>query len=211
MNELIVIRESDKTICGKELHSFLQVGTQFSKWFQRRIEEYGFTQPLDFTLVRNDLNEIADLRLSLDMAKELCMVERNAKGKEARLYFIAVEKQLKNKHPKTSLEALQATVTALIEQESRIKTLETRQSIVEEKMILLASDSDYRTVRAWAKINGVSIPEKEAARVGRKAGSICRQKGLHVGRVPDERHGAVNSYPVHILKPVVEAWQKGVF
>jgi anti-repressor protein len=212
MNELIKV-DSQMMVDAKELHLFLQVGTRWDKWIQRRIEEYGFVQAIDFVVVKNDLNDYTGFRMSLDMAKEICMVERNAKGKEARQYFIAIEKAWQSreqKSPGTSLEVLQATVNALVDQERRVKTLETRQDIVEEKMLLLASDSDYRTVRGWARINGISISEKEAAMVGKKTGSICRQKGLHIGKVPDERHGVVNSYPVHMLKSVMDAWRNGV-
>lgn len=85
-----------------DLHEFLGVETRFDKWIQRRIEEYGFTQVIDFIESPKMANrgfwqtETKDYLISLDMAKELCMVERNDKGRQARRYFIEMEKQAKS-------------------------------------------------------------------------------------------------------------------
>ena len=92
--------------------SILEVETKFADWIKRRIEEYGFTQGIDFTASQNwEASETKtygqgkiDYFLTLDMAKELSMVERNAKGKEARKYFIACEKKLREQpKPKYNL------------------------------------------------------------------------------------------------------------
>ena len=103
MNELIKINyESDRpTVSARELHEFLEVNTAFKDWFPR-MREYGFTEgtdfnPLKFEQVRNEggrevKREITDYQLTIDMAKELCMIQRNEKGKQARTYFIQLEK-----------------------------------------------------------------------------------------------------------------------
>lgn len=83
---------SEGMVCARKLHEFLEVKTRFNDWFNRRIEEYGFTQGTDFILLKNEYNDIERLDLSISCAKELCMVERNDRGKEARLYFIECEK-----------------------------------------------------------------------------------------------------------------------
>jgi anti-repressor protein len=212
MNELIKI-DNDRMVCGKELHAFLGVKTKFGDWFKRRVEEYGFVQPLDFTLLRNEHNEIKELRISLDVAKEICMVEKTDRGREARRYFIEAEKTLRagaTKAPATSLEVLQATVNALVEQEKRVAYLEDRQAVIEAKVKLLSSDSEYRTVRGMGNQLGISIPRDQANLIGRRAGAICRRENIVIGKVPDERDGQVNSYPIHIVKAVIETWQKGV-
>lgn len=97
MNELIKINYSTEqpTISAKELHAFLQVGTRFNDWFSRRIKEYGFSDGINFysNLSKSIGGRPAnDYDLTIDMAKELCMVEKNDRGKQARQYFIAVEK-----------------------------------------------------------------------------------------------------------------------
>lgn len=98
--------QTQALVDAHDLHKFLGVETPFSKWIQRRIEEYGFTQALDFIgvdkIVRTEAGffgqrdkTVQGYYLSLDMAKELCMVERNDKGRQARRYFIEMEKQAK--------------------------------------------------------------------------------------------------------------------
>jgi phage anti-repressor protein len=90
------------TVNARELHTFLEIGRDFSNWIKARIVQYGFEEGEDFILIRQNgrtKNQGGDRRsinyfITLDMAKELAMVERNEKGKQARRYFIDCEKQL---------------------------------------------------------------------------------------------------------------------
>ncbi|MBU6137385.1 phage antirepressor KilAC domain-containing protein [Clostridium tertium] len=99
MNELIKIKtnEDDITLSGRELHEFLEIKTEYAKWISRMIE-YGFTENQDFrVIVKNDENPKggrpgSDHEIKLDMAKEIAMIQRNEKGKQARKYFLEVEK-----------------------------------------------------------------------------------------------------------------------
>jgi len=102
MNELVKIETNEKqevVISGRELHNFLEIGTQYSKWFDR-MKEYGFVENQDFQAIsqkritaQNNETTYTDHALTLDMAKEISMIQRNVKGKEARQYFIQVEKE----------------------------------------------------------------------------------------------------------------------
>lgn len=100
--------EEVQTVNARELHVFLEVGRDFATWIKERIEEYGFVEGQDYVktsiiprspksgnakLLNNPKPPI-DYHLSLDMGKELAMVERNDKGRQARRYFIACEKKL---------------------------------------------------------------------------------------------------------------------
>ena len=85
---------------ARDLHAFLEVGKDFSNWIKDRIEQYEFVEDQDFVCSpvlasegRGGHNR-KDYHLTLDMAKELSMVERNAKGKQARQYFIECERRL---------------------------------------------------------------------------------------------------------------------
>lgn len=92
--------EKQQTVNARELHAFLEVKTRFNDWIERRISDFGFVEGVDFvalTQKRVSGGTQTDYFLSLSMAKELAMVERNAKGKEARLYFINCEKIAKSK------------------------------------------------------------------------------------------------------------------
>jgi len=82
-------------VSGRELHEFLEVGTAYKDWFPR-MAEYGFTDGVDYTplIFEHPQNKqpCTDHRLTIDMAKELCMIQRSEKGKIARQYFLALEK-----------------------------------------------------------------------------------------------------------------------
>lgn len=102
MNELIKVDYTGErpAVSARELHEFLEVGTKFQDWFPR-MKEYGFTEGQDFNPVKieNVLSQkrertysMIDYAVSIDMAKEICMIQRNEKGKLARQYFLALER-----------------------------------------------------------------------------------------------------------------------
>jgi len=102
MNELIKIENNGgiKTVNARDLHDFLEVGTKFADWIKTRIEKFEFIEGTDYILLsekkESGNNAISkEYYISLDMAKELSMVENNEKGKQARQYFIAIEKRAK--------------------------------------------------------------------------------------------------------------------
>lgn len=106
-NELIKITQDENgnsVVSGRDLHDFLEVQTKYLDWFNRMIE-YGFTENVDFSTI-NELSQkkegsrfvkrnIVNHALTLDMAKEISMIQRTEKGKQARQYFIEVEKEYK--------------------------------------------------------------------------------------------------------------------
>lgn len=87
MNELIkVTYENDRpTVSGRELHEFLEIETPFRLWFPRMCD-YGFSEGADYTpyIFVHPLNgqEVTDHQLTIDMAKEISMLQRNEKGRE---------------------------------------------------------------------------------------------------------------------------------
>lgn len=117
MNELIKIDyENDRpTISARDLHEFLEVGTAYKDWFPRMCE-YGFTKGVDFNPLKNEQvrqegnrmvsRVLDDAQLTIDMAKEICMLQRTEKGQQARRYFIQLEKDW-NSPEKVMARALQ--------------------------------------------------------------------------------------------------------
>ncbi|MGE4529805.1 MAG: antA/AntB antirepressor family protein [Acidithiobacillus sp.] len=93
-----------QTVNARDLHAFLEVGKDFSTWIKDRITQVGFVENQDFIVLSfdspvsgNQTGRGGDRRskeyhLTLDMAKHLAMIERNAKGKQARQYFIECER-----------------------------------------------------------------------------------------------------------------------
>ena len=98
MNELIKINNENK-VDGRELHEFLQIESNYTTWFNRMCE-YGFVEGVDFFPKKEETSPNGgrpsiDHDLTISMAKEICMIQRNERGKQARLYFIECEKRLK--------------------------------------------------------------------------------------------------------------------
>lgn len=100
MNELFnVTTNGDKlTLSARELHKELNIAGRFSRWFEQ-MSEYGFEENVDFTSVQNctvvnngAMRELQDYQITLDMAKEIAMLQRNEKGKEIRRKLIELEK-----------------------------------------------------------------------------------------------------------------------
>nr|AAF43114.1 Orf238 [Lactococcus phage phi31.1]CAC04156.1 putative antirepressor [Lactococcus phage phi31] len=103
MNQLITITQNEnneQVVSGRELHQFLGVKTRYNDWFEDMVK-YGFTENVDFIgftekrVKPQGGRPSVDHALKLDMAKEISMIQRNEKGKQARQYFIEVEKELK--------------------------------------------------------------------------------------------------------------------
>lgn len=103
MNEIIKIENKIPgidTVNARELHEFLESKQDFSSWIKARIVKYGFGENTDYIRLHKKMEAnnatIIEYHISIDMAKQLSMVENNKKGIEARKYFINCEKALKN-------------------------------------------------------------------------------------------------------------------
>lgn len=95
MNDLIKVDYSSESpmVSARELHDYLEIGTHFKDWFPRMCE-YGFTENLDYCSILSESTggrPSTDFQISIPMAKELCMIQRTEKGKQARMYFISLE------------------------------------------------------------------------------------------------------------------------
>lgn len=96
LKDISVNGYSVKSVNANELHSFLESRRDFTNWIKQRISKYGFIENQDYIKISRKVGNATahDYYLTLDRAKELCMVENNERGKEARLYFIKCEKNL---------------------------------------------------------------------------------------------------------------------
>lgn len=156
----------NRIVSGKELHEFLEIVTPYPKWFSRMVE-YGFDENIDYVVTdifvpnsKGGKQTHKDHYMKLDMAKEVSMIQRNEKGRAARLYFIEVEKkyQQQNNLPSMTIEDMiihQATVHKEFRlrqeaqerelQELREKALDTESDIIEMKSYMVDSP-DFKTV-----------------------------------------------------------------
>ena len=142
MNELIKISnvEGKETANARDLYDFLEVQSKFADWFKNRVEKYEFKEGRDFVSVSKKLENGGrqiDYYVTVEMAKELSMVENNEKGKIARKYFIACEDKLKEvarkqfNIPQTLSEALFFAGKIAAENEMQAKQLEEQKPKVE--------------------------------------------------------------------------------
>ena len=120
-----------ETVNARELHEFLESKRQFADWIKNRISEYDFIENQDFVRFHKKMKAnnatMIEYHITLDMAKELAMVERTEKGKQARQYFIECERKLRETQaklaPKTYVEALRTLADEVEAHEQTKQTL----------------------------------------------------------------------------------------
>lgn len=184
--ELIKIttnENGEQLVSGRELHEFLEVQTPYDKWFPRMCE-YGFSEGTDFSTFLSESTggrPKTNHAMTLDMAKEISMIQRTEKGKQARQYFIEVEKQYKLDTSALSpeLQFMNSVVQSLAKQEMATKQLSTKLDNITEIVALNTTDwrKDCRNlVNKMAKTQGSfgAYQEIQAAiyeEVDRRAGS----------------------------------------
>ena len=181
MKELIKIEVHNGTemINARELHEFLGNGRKFSDWIKQRIGQYGFSIGVDFTNHKSVIGKATqiDYFITIDMAKELAMVENNKKGREIRRYFIEVEKRAKKmaspKIPQTYAEALRlaAEQAELLElmvpkaalAEDALRDEEEHYSITQAgKHIGLRQSEIFSILRAKSMLTTENLPTQKA-------------------------------------------------
>ena len=178
MNELIpttrrqIGDETVQAVNARDLHAFLEVGKDFSTWIKDRVEQYAFVEGQDFaTYLLPNIGEKGQGRptkeyaISLGMAKELAMVERNEKGKQARRYFIECERraQLPQRDPMEVLNDPEAMRGLLLGYTEKVLILEHRVEELAPKAAALdriAVETEGAVcLRVAAKL--VGVPEKQ--------------------------------------------------
>jgi anti-repressor protein len=125
-------REGIETVNARELHQFLEVKSRFNDWIRNRIEKYEFTNGIDYLHVTKKIvTERDQYYLSIDMAKELSMVENNKRGRDARRYFIECERRIKTVSVPELSEA-EIVQQALIIQQKKIEQLSIKAQVADE-------------------------------------------------------------------------------
>lgn len=181
MNELITVTTNanqEPVVSCRELHSRLEITERYSSWFNRMLH-YGFVEGEDYLgcKVFNALarQELDDHMVKIDMAKEICMIQRNEKGREFRQYFIEVEKEF------NSPERIMAR--ALLLADKKINTLEL--TIKEQRPKVLFAESVEASkcsiligdLAKLIKQNGFDIGQNRLFEWLRKNGYLISRKG----------------------------------
>lgn len=181
MNELIKVttnENDEQLISGRELHEFLEVTERYSSWFDRMLK-YGFTEGVDFTgcKVFNTLarQQLQDHALKIDMAKEISMIQRSEKGKQARQYFLQVERNWNN--PEMVVQR------ALQIQTRKVEALQLENSELKPKALFAdAVDASQTSIligdlAKLIKQNGVNIGQNRLFQWLRDNGFLISRKG----------------------------------
>lgn len=168
MNELIPLTERDgaQAVLGRDLHNFLEVKERYNDWFPRMVD-YGFSAGQDFTETSVKPNGAGRPRtdhiVTLDMAKEISMIQRTDKGKQARAYFLECERRAKQP---AELSGPELMAKALVEAQA---TLEAANNKVRE---LEAPAKSWNTMAAQGGDYSVSAAAK----------TLSRDPNIRIGR-----------------------------
>lgn len=168
MNEIIKLTaqtiggEPQQTVNARELHARLEVKTEFKDWIARRIKDFDFQEGIDFCSFLSESSRGRpgkEYAITINMAKELCMVERNDLGRKWRRYFIDCEQQLQTVKqaiaiPQTLPEALRLAADLAEKNQQLIEQAKADAPKVEFSEAVVASDTEM-TITATAKVLGI--------------------------------------------------------
>lgn len=166
----------EQTVSGRELHAFLEIETPYMKWFERMLP-FGFVEGVDFlpkVAESTGGRPSTDHILKLDMAKELCMLARNEKGKQARQYFLQVEREW-NSPEKVMARALMLANKRLAETSKQLEAAKPKivfaDAVSASPTTILVSD-----LAKLIKQNGYPIGEKRLFKWLRDNGYLIKRK-----------------------------------
>lgn len=133
MNDLIKITKSIinnteiNSVNAREIYDYLGLAKgQFSRWIKSAIDKYDFIENEDYITIDMNVEGTKDYIVTLDMAKELCLVSNTSKGKETRKYFIEFEKQGKTliNQQSQEIQLLQGMLNTISKMDNRVTELE---------------------------------------------------------------------------------------
>lgn len=188
MNDLLRFNPDTNTVSARELHEQLNIGTEFAKWFSRMCE-YGFSVEIDYSevIVKNDENSkggrpATDYDISIDMAKQICMIQRTPEGKKCRQYLIDLEKAWNTPEQvmaralrlaDATIEKLKTDNAGLIADNERMKPKEIfADAVAASHTSILIGD-----LAKLIKQNGVEIGQKRLFDWMRENGYLIKRKG----------------------------------
>ena len=204
-NELVKVSYTTPrpTVLGRNLHEALKIKTPYDKCFPRMCE-YGFIEGRDFSTILSKSTggrPSTEHQLTIDMAKEICMLQRTNIGKRCREYFLEIERryneQLKSLTPE---ELIFEQARIMLEHGRRLSLVEDKINILEAK--LETRPENYYSIAGYASLNGLKVGTNRANMLGRKAAMLSREYGYEISKTSDSRYGSVNIYHEDILKEV---------
>jgi len=189
MNDLIKVTYNvgEPTVSARDLHEGLEIKTAFKDWFPRMIE-YGFEAGKDFNMLKNERvqmegnrevrREITDYQISVDMAKQICMIQRNEKGKQYREYFLELERAW-NTPEQVFARALRMADQTINSLKNRCQFLggqvEEQQKVIEE---LQPKASYYDMILQCKDLIATTVIAKDYGMSAKKFNAILHKLGI---------------------------------
>ena len=190
MNELLRINYNTEmpTVSARDLHEKLNIGTQYTKWVER-MAEYGFSENVDFQAIsqkrltaQGNETTYIDHNISIDMAKQICMIQRSPEGKQIRQYFIDLEKAWNTpeqimaralKMADKTIDELKESNAVLLADNQRMKPKEIfADAVATSHTSILIGD-----LAKLLKQNGIEIGQKRLFNWLRENGYLIKRKG----------------------------------
>lgn len=217
------------TVSARDLHEGLGITDRFSRWFER-MSAYGFSEGNDFTSVKSSTlvnngaeREIIDYQISVDMAKQICMIQRSEKGRLYRQYFLDLEKAWNTpeqvfaralKMADKTIESLKSDNTALLESVERMRPKEvfadavsgSQTSILVGELAKLLKQNDIeigqRRLFSWMRENGFLIKRGSSR-------NMPSQKGMELGLFEIKEGSYINGVGENIITKTTKVTGKG--
>ena len=212
MNELVKVdfSDSEPVVLGRNLHTALKIKTAYKDWFPRMCE-YGFEEEKDFCSFLSESTggrPSTDHRLTLDMAKEICMIQRSEIGKRCREYFIEVEKKFRMRNLSPA-QMLLEQAKLLVEHEQKLAELSESMSDVDDRVKTLEAKSQTQhsfSIMGYASFLGLRLSLSEARQLGKAASRLSRELCYKIDSIAEPRFGRVNVYHEDILVKVFKEY-----
>lgn len=219
------------TVSARELHAGLEIGTRFTDWFTR-IMRYGFEPNRDYKLVtqkretnnpKNPLTEYTDYQISVDMAKQICMIQRSEKGRLYRQYFLDLEKAWNTpeqvfaralRMADKTIESLKADNAVLLESVERMRPKEVFADAVSASQTSILIGELAKLLRQ----NGIEIGQRRLFSWMRENGFLLKrgsgrnmptQKGMELGLFEIKEGSYINGVGENIITKTTKVTGKG--
>ena len=209
--ELIKITTNESgvnCVSARELHEGLEVKERFQQWFNKRVSKYGFIENEDFTgcKIFNTLakQELQDYIITVDMAKELCMVQNNDLGRKFRKYFIACEKKLQEVQQPKQMSDNELIAKALLlvnekYEQAKVELTQTKAELT-EKTEFIDDINDCFTFTQISQFNRQLLKDRKdivlsTATLNKVAAELCIPINKIDNPIVYSPYKRVNAYP----------------
>lgn len=217
------------TVSARDLHTGLEIGTKFATWFPR-MTEYGFTENIDYKTCYPNMGSenhggqnMIDYQISVDMAKQICMIQRSEKGRLYRQYFLDLEKAWNTpeqifaralKMADKTIESLKSDNAALIEDVERMRPKEifadavsaSHTSILIGELAKLLKqngiETGQRRLFTWMRENGFLIKSGSAK-------NMPTQRAMELGLFEIKEGSYINGAGVNVTTKTTKVTGKG--